>query len=50
MNLPVLLRAERLLSHLNELAFIAGVLHGIIPFRIPVSTSYSLNFILKSIY
>jgi len=48
MNLPVLLRAERLFSHLSDVAFIAGVLRGIIiPHRIPVSTSYNLNFILK---
>lgn len=51
MNLLVLLRAERLFSHLSDLAFIAGVhLESIIPHRIPVTTSYNVNFILKSLY
>ena len=51
MDLPVLLRAERRFSHLSDLVFIAGVfLRIIILRRIPVSTSYNVNFILKSLY
>jgi hypothetical protein len=50
-NLSVLLRVEKLFSHLSDLAFIAGVFHGIIiHHRIPVSTLCNVNFILKSLY
>jgi len=42
--------AEGLFSHVSDVDFIAGVLRGIIPRRIPVSTSYNVSFILKSLY
>jgi hypothetical protein len=50
MNLLVAWNAERLFGHLSDLAFNAGLLHGVIPCRVPVLALYNVNFILRSLY